>query len=159
MATRHEPMDSERRRAALEKQRQALELRKGGVGYRAIADRLGYKSPSSAHEAVETALRRTIQEPADEVRKLELERLDSLLMAMWPQAIATKEKAANPLAVDRVLRIMARRAAYLGLDAPVKFSIEKVVNDVAAELGMTSDETAATIADLTEMLHGRIRTP
>lgn len=159
MARFTEPMDSERRRAALEKQRQALELRKSGIGYRQIAEQLGYKSPSSAHEAVETALKRTIQEPAAEVRRLELERLDSLLIAMWPQAISTEGEAADPRAVDRVLKIMARRAAYLGLDAPVKFSIERVVADVAEELGMTSDETAATIADLTAMLAGRARTP
>lgn len=158
MARSAEPMDSERRRASLEKQRQALELRKAGVGYRQIADRLGYEGPAGAHYAVTAALKRTIQEPADEVRRLELERLDTLLVGLWAQAVATKDKPANPLAVDRVLKIMARRAAYLGLDAPVKFSIEKVVADVAAELGMTPEETAETLRDVEAMLAGKVPT-
>ena len=74
-----ESKTSERRLEAIEKQRKALELRKAGVGYVAIAKQLGYAGPSSSFKAVNSALKRTLQEPADEVRRLELERLDALL--------------------------------------------------------------------------------
>ena len=62
-----------------------------------------------------SALKQTLQEPADELRKLELERLDKLLLGVWPQAVR-----GNQGSVDRALRIMERRAKLLGLDAPVK---------------------------------------
>ena len=115
MAGRGEHMASERQIKALERQRQALELRKAGVDYRAIAERLGYRSVASAHEAVKTALRRTLQEPADELREMELSRLDQMLLGLWPKA--TK---GDTWAVDRVLKIMERRASLLGLDARAK---------------------------------------
>ena len=100
---------------AVERQAKALELRKQGKGFVEIAKTLGYGGPSGAHKAVMTALKKTLQEPADELRTMELERLDALHAALWPQAIAGKW-----LAVDRVLSVMERRAKLLGLDAPTK---------------------------------------
>lgn len=110
-----EPITSERRVKATERQRQALELRKAGASFEAIADRLGYGSKSGAYQAVMSAIKRTLREPADEVRELEEQRLDALLLAIWPQA--TK---GNQGAIDRALRIMERRARLLGLDKPAK---------------------------------------
>lgn len=103
---------------ANDKQRQALELRKAGVSYVAIAERLGYRGPSGAHAAVRAGLKKTLQEPADELRQLEVERLDAALLAIWPQV-----KQGNHGAIDRALRIMERRAKLLGLDAPAKSDI------------------------------------
>ncbi len=100
---------------ALDRQLKALELRKAGVPYQTIADQLGYSDRGSAYNSVQTALKKTLAEPADEVRRLELERLDALLMGMYPQA-----RKGNQGAVDRCLRIMERRAKLLGLDAPTK---------------------------------------
>ena len=59
---------------AHEKALQALELRKAGVPYRDIATRLGYNSFQAGWKAVKSALKRTLQEPSDEVRKMEVER-------------------------------------------------------------------------------------
>lgn len=103
---------------AHDKQQKALELRKAGVSYAAIAKQLGYRGPSGAHAAVAAALKKTLQEPADEVRTLELERLDAMLLAIWRQV-----KEGNHGAIDRALRILERRAKLLGLDAPVKQDI------------------------------------
>jgi hypothetical protein len=47
------------------------------------------------------------------LRGLELERLDALHAACWPAALAGHLRS-----IDTVLRIMRRRAALLGLDAP-----------------------------------------
>ena len=107
--------NSERRVQAHERQKQALQLRTAGVAYEEIAARLGYRGRSGAYAAVMRALKATLQEPADELRKLELERLDKLLLGVWPQAVR-----GNQGSVDRALRIMERRAKLLGLDAPVK---------------------------------------
>jgi len=100
---------------AHERQLEALELRKAGAAYAVIAERLGYRSASGAHAAVSAALKRTQQEPADEVRTLEIERLDRMLLAIWPQVVN-----GNQGAIDRALRIMERRAKLQGLDAPAK---------------------------------------
>lgn len=104
--------------SALDKQKKALELRKAGVSYESIASVLGYKSASGAHRAVGAALKKTLQEPADDLRNLELERLDKLLSGLWSRA-----SGGNEYAVDRILKIMERRARLLGLDAPTKQDI------------------------------------
>lgn len=98
---------------AVERQRDALELRKSGLSYDAIATRLGYAHASGAHKAVTLALKRTIQEPADELRRVEVERLDAALSAIWKKVLS-----GDTWAIDRMLKIMERRAALLGLDAP-----------------------------------------
>jgi len=113
-----ESKTSQRRLEAAENQRKALELRKAGVTFASIAETLGYRGPSGAYRAVMSALRKTLQEPADEVRKMEAERLDALLLALWAQA-----KSGNQGAVDRVLRVMERRAKLLGLDMPTRADI------------------------------------
>ena len=98
---------------ALDRQIKALELRASGMRYQDIADKLGYKTPGGAYKAVKSALIKTLREPADELRNLEVERLDALLIDLWPN----KHK---PIYTDRILRIMERRAKLLGLDAPIK---------------------------------------
>lgn len=113
----HEAKTSKRRIVGLERQLRALELRKAGYSYRAIAEELGI-SVSAAYRATTRALKRLnekTQEEAEVVRRLELERLDDLLLAMWPKA-----QNGDQGAVDRILRIMERRARLLGLDAPLK---------------------------------------
>jgi len=103
---------------ALDKQLQALQLRIAGVSYQSIADALGYKHASGAHKAVSSALKKTLQEPADDLRSLELARLDSAM-----QAIAASVKQGQYGAIDRLLKIMERRAKLLGLDAPAKLDV------------------------------------
>lgn len=115
---RGEDRHSARRITAAERRRQALELRKAGATYDRIAQQLGFANRGGAYRAVETALREITAEPAQDVRQLELERLDALLLGLWPQA-----RKGNQGAVDRVLRIMERRAKLLGLDAPTKAEV------------------------------------
>ena len=110
-----ESKTSARRLKGHERKLEALRLRKAGYSFPAIALELGYGGPSGAYKAVMTALVATLQEPADDVRRLELERLDELLKGLWYFA-----KVGNQGAIDKVLRIMERRAKLLGLDAPTK---------------------------------------
>lgn len=115
---RGEDRASPRRIAAAERAANALRLRKAGVTYEMIASTLGYSSRQAAHRAVMRALDRTIQEPAEDLRKLELERLAELQRVLWPKALE-----ADTRSVDRVLAIMERRARLLGLDAPVRAEV------------------------------------
>lgn len=98
---------------------QALEMRKGGGSYRAIARQLGI-SEAQAYRDVARGLKDIAELQAavsEDVRTLEIERLDALLLPMYQQA-----RQGNQGAVDRVLRIMERRARLLGLDAPTKIA-------------------------------------
>ncbi len=106
-----ESLSSPRRIAAKFRQQQALELRLAGVTFQTIADRLGYATRDGAHKAISAALQATIQQPADELRAVDVERLDKLTQAVWIRAIGGDLQA-----IDRCLKILAQRARLLGLD-------------------------------------------
>lgn len=104
--------------AILQRQIQALELRKAGFSYRAIAEKLDI-GHAQAHKDVMGELERLAQlrdGKATEILELELERLDMLTKGLEPMA-----SAGNPGSVNSFLRVMERRAKLLGLDAPERF--------------------------------------
>jgi hypothetical protein len=117
--------------AAAERQRQALALRQAGADYRSIAAQLGFCNPGNAYRAVRAALRRAVEPSARVVRHLEAARLDRLLLAVWKAATASPPDLE---ALDRVLKIMARRAALLGLDAPARVKSELTARGGAAAM-------------------------
>ncbi|MEY9876628.1 hypothetical protein ABH931_006138 [Streptacidiphilus sp. MAP12-33] len=116
-----------------ERDAEFLRLRKRGLAYRAIAAETGY-DVKTVHEAVKNAMAAITEEPAQEVRQLELERLDDMWMAVMQVLEAKHFKVSDgrlvrlgdePLeddapvlaAVDRLLRIQERRSKLLGLDS------------------------------------------
>lgn len=103
-----------RRLRAAERQAKALNLRKAGATYEQIAKELGL-SLAGAYQCVKAALQRTIQEPADEYRKVEIERLNTMLRAIWARVLN-----GDLGAIDRAVRIVDKISALLGLDAPTK---------------------------------------
>jgi hypothetical protein len=101
------------RTAALEEE--CLRLRREGLSHRQIASRLGIV-PSTAYKRIRHGLSEVNErnlESATELRALETQRLDELQQAIWEQAAGGDLKA-----IDRILRIMERRAKLLGLDGP-----------------------------------------
>jgi hypothetical protein len=102
---------------AKERELQALEMRKRGMSYQAIGDALGI-TMQGASLCVKRALERLrveTDEKAEDVRDLELERLDKLM-----HIAQTAADQGELGAIDRILRIQERRSKYLGLDAPAK---------------------------------------
>lgn len=138
-----ESKTSKRMLAAHERARQALELRKAGVSITVIAQQLGYTNASGAYKAVERAILAVLREPAEAVIELELARLDEMLFSIWPRV-----RAGDVLAVDRALRIMERRAKYLGLDAPKRVDITATLKAMAVEHGLDPDEVLRDAQDL-----------
>lgn len=122
---------------AHDKQMQALTLRKAGVSYQSIADALGYKTAGGAWVAVKAGLKKTLQEPADELRTLELARLDDML-----KAIASNVQAGNLTAIDRALKIQDRRAKLLGLDMPAKVELNNT-GELIVRVVKASDDTGS----------------
>jgi len=121
---------------------QALEARRQGMTYEAIAKAVGYADRASAYKAVMSALQATLREPAEAVREIELQRLDQVIASMWPGMAG-----GDPKAAAIVLRALERRATMLGLDAPAKSTVEidirKVSESIASELGLPVDEVIA----------------
>ncbi len=113
-----ESKTSPRRIEAYERQRKAVAMRLAGVPFDRIAKELGYKDRGGAYHAVMVALKKTLQEPSDELRTLEVTRLDRMLQGLWE-----KIKTGDEAAIDRGLRISKRRSELLGLDMPAKLDL------------------------------------
>jgi hypothetical protein len=112
---------SVRRIRTTEKTLKALELRKRGMNYSQIGEKLGC-SRSTACRYVLSELENLAdkcREEAVHVRDLELQRLDALYLKAW-EAV----EGGDLPAIDRCLRIMERRAKLLGLDAAQKVDVQ-----------------------------------
>lgn len=133
--------------ATAERQRRAVEARLAGFSLEAIADQLGYASASGAQSAIASALRRTLKEPADALRMIEVRRYDKMLSAIWERVIA-----GDLSAIDRAIKISARRCELLGLDAPVEINVNRMVSSIAEEFGLSTDERAEVARDVQKYL-------
>ena len=106
---------------ALDRERQAIELRKAGASYDQIARQIGYANKGAAYKAVSRALKATMATmslDADAYRQLAADRLDAMLLGVWQAATR-----GDPQAISAVLRIEERRASMLGLDAPKRTEV------------------------------------
>jgi hypothetical protein len=150
----------ERSPATAERDARAAQLRADGWTYPAIAAALGFASKGHANDAVKRALAATVREPSDQLRALELERLDKMYRAATgvlerPHVTVSQgrvvvmpgqdggevpvpDDAPVLTAIDRLLKVQERRAKLLGLDAPLKVDV--------------SDETDREIRQLAERL-------
>ena len=134
--------------SARDKQLKALEMRRAGHDYRTIATDCGYSNPGNAYRAVTAALRETLQEPADEVRRLEVERIDRLCVPFWPHA-----ELGDYDALAALLKLMKRRADLLGLDAPKRLQTEDVgpqSSEVEERIVLTRTQAQEAVSALEE---------
>ena len=88
---------------------EAISMRLAGVRVDQIAQAFGV-SPRTVYAWCSEAVKDIPREQADELRLIELDRLDALQRALWSDAMR-----GDPRAAERVLSIMDRRARYLGL--------------------------------------------
>lgn len=96
----------------------ALDLRKEGKSYQYIANELG-TSLAKVYTDIGMLLRKEIDKRTktqlNQIVQLELGRLDLLFEKAWKEV-----KNNNMAAIEKALKIMERRARYLGLDSPAK---------------------------------------
>jgi hypothetical protein len=140
---------SPRRLNVAEKRRQALDLRKGGANYDHIAQQVGYASKGAAYNAVRAALQATLREPAAEVRKLELERLDRLFLVVWARALTGDTEA-----LDRCLQIIRQRMILEGLNV-TKIAPTDPTGEKEFSGGLTDEERAARLTALLDRARAR----
>lgn len=129
------PNATKQRLVAADRTVSAMRLRQAGYTFDQIARALGYSNRSGAWHAVQAGLTHTLREPAEDLRQIELERLDEMHEGLWAKAIAGDLKA-----VDGVLAVMRRRSRLLGLDQPrrqvVAADVEGLVAASAREAGL-----------------------
>ena len=104
-ARRHPPRVNGRHQdkslARARKQR-AIELRMTGTTYQAIADEMGYQN--SVYTIIKQAQMQATAAAVEDHRQLELDRLDAMQEALWPEAMRGRVSA-----VRAVLRIIQAR--------------------------------------------------
>ena len=111
---------SAKRLKGAENRGRALELRKSGASYRQIGEALGI-SLQRAHQLIMNELDRLSQlrlGTADELRRLELERLEMIALA-----IVSQVKKGDIKAGHLWLKTCESRRKLLGLDAPARAEI------------------------------------
>ena len=82
----------------------AMQMRAAGASYEEIGVEIGVEADRS-RQIVMDGLKRAVIEPAEEIRHQEHFRLEKLMSVVWPRAMK-----GDGFAVDRVLRIMERKA-------------------------------------------------
>jgi len=107
-----------------EKELRVLELRRAGFTFQRIAEEVGYKQASGAQRAHERITARNAPQLPKEFVWQELDRLDRMQVALWPRAMKGDDRAINT-----IIRLMERRAKYLGIEAPTKIQAEVVNYD------------------------------
>jgi len=126
-----------RRLRSLDKELQALELRKTGMTFRAIGKAMTTEERLNGHDGrtvqrwVTRALKRDLEKSSEEVRairQLELMRLDDLLSGVYSAA-----KSGDTFAVNTALKIMERRSKMLGLDTPLLIETKSIVDKVVSD--------------------------
>lgn len=106
------PADNTKARlAASERKRLAMDMVLAGYTYEQIAQQLGYGSAKSCYVIIKRELARSLRQPAEEIRQMQVARLDAMLVGIWPAATA-----GNLLAMDRAIKLEERRSKLLGLD-------------------------------------------
>lgn len=120
----------------------AVALRVAGASYDEVALTLGYTSPESAREAVESALAATGSiEGREALRREEAARLERLLRSVWDKALDGDSPEHLP-AVKVAVSLIDRHIRLLGLDAPQEVAvytpaaseIERWVNDQLSQV-------------------------
>jgi hypothetical protein len=116
------PLRRAKRMERMTRRAEAFVLHRTGIDAPTIADRMGVH-PKTVQRWIREEVQRIPQETADEIRALELARLDAILAPQMRAAMAGDARAA-----EVVLRIMDRRARYLGLDQAKPGGFEQVGN-------------------------------
>lgn len=122
-----------------ERRAQALNLKIAGATYEAIARTLHYASRGNAHRDIHTALAAITKEPAEEYVKLQMARLDEMLLALWP-----KVRKGDAHAISRALTVMHQQNQLAGVYAPTRQTVTIISEDlIDAAIRDLEEEMAA----------------
>jgi hypothetical protein len=133
---------AERHTEAAARRAQVLKARLAGASFQDIGRQLGI-SDTRAHQFYTDALRRTVQEPADQLRRLECARLDALQAHLTPLLAQPDQVIPAALAL---LKVQESRRKLFGLDAPARLAANVAVRELTVDA--IDDELARLTAEL-----------
>lgn len=147
---------SERRGRRFEREyklRRAVELARAGLSWDVVAEGAGYASGNAALKAVTRYLERkrvAMDETAEHVRELELDRLDALLSSVWDRA-----RNGHTDALDAALKVHDRRVK---LDPRLAAAIrpDPTSRDAAEHAARADGALAGTVLDIMLTLADRL---
>lgn len=152
-----------------ERDAQAARLRDTGLGYKEIAEQLGFADKGNAWRAVQRALTAIVQEPAEQLRATEAARLDELYVEALeilerdhvtvshgkviegPDGRPLLDDGPKLAAIDRARQIRESYRKLVGADAPKQLDValEQRI-DLDSELVADALAAALNALDLTE---------
>lgn len=130
-----------RRLLALQRRRQALQMRLAGASVDEIAHTLGV-TPGRVSQLIGEAiaeLREGIQADAEQLRELQRRDIMATIQRI-KQSLSSNDPGERMAAADRIVRLWARLSALYGLDAPAKADITSGGEKIKAYIGWTPDE-------------------
>ncbi len=134
--------------AQLERHIQALELRKRGKSYVAIGRELGMSTSCACRLVKRTfaAMKGKRDELIDDVTRLELQRLDAQVEALWPDLTAPGDENAQVRATasNALIRIAETRAKLLALFAPERHEVNLTARKDVTQLSDAELEAIAS---------------
>jgi hypothetical protein len=142
---------AQNRTTAMERETEMMQLRLQGMKWAQIAETMGI-SVTRAMRIVQRAMAREHTVAREQLRYVELERLDELMSPHWQMAMGEIEGATYDdqyKAGLLVLKIMERRSKYVGLDAPdrIEITYEAVVAHVARLRAEVARERTLAMGD------------
>ena len=148
-----ESKSSKRRIEAKERQQKGIRLRMAGATYVQIAEQLGYRSASGAYAAVKVALEAIPKPEAELYRRLNIERLDRLLLTIRERSTDIDSKP-DRRDIAQCISIIAEMNKLSGAYAPVESKITlDMVRDVARKIAEAEGTTEeAVMAEAEEIV-------
>lgn len=104
----------------------ALRMRTAGIPYEKIADELDLEV-DEARQAVADALEAAEREPATVANRIELERLDAMLVGLWKNVTRGDVKA-----IEQAMRISERRAELLATNTGTGTGVADTLSTIKA---------------------------
>ena len=135
-----------RKQAQADRVRSAIELRKAGATYNAIAQQLGWKNPGDAMRAVKNGIERAGQEERMTLQAIQMERLTHMLLVLWPQV-----QAGDKSAINTALSVWDRITRIGGVDVPIEHNVHVDGNDRTTNVLVIGGDTEAYKSALARM--------
>jgi hypothetical protein len=136
-----------------EKQRRAIELRLAGATFQQIADQLGYADHTGARAACVAAMGELIIEPTAELRVMQYERLNAMLLRLWPRV-----QAGDDSAMAMALRVMDKMDRLTGTEEPQKHEVAHTHEAAVLVIDGNTDEYVRRLQQMAEQ-QGLMHTP
>lgn len=133
-----------------------VQMRKAGHDWESICATLGYYDHSHASRRLMGFLKETVREDVDELRELEMQRLDEKILQLEDIILQGGNGAAR--AIEIWNKLSERRSKLMGLDRPEKKEVTVLTADTMdaaiaklnTEMEMKAREAGVNLAELTE---------